>query len=155
MAWATDDEIKGVLRGILAKASVNDLPGRWTPVISQANLQGRVDIETTLIARGYTPSQVAAWTYCYTFHVRQSIYWALVMGAAMHPYEDRYIEKLDMRETLETVTLTEGNGIMTPGLLSTIAATGDLEWDSLGLNFAPTDTYTIGEGQRDIGDRSY
>lgn len=155
MAWATTDDIKGVLRGILAKASINDLPSRWTPIIDQASLQSKVDIETTLISRGYTPSQVQGWTYCATFHIRQAVYWALVFGAALHPYEDRFIEKLDMRETLETVTLTDGDDVLTPGLLGTIAQTGDLLWDGLGLNFAPEDQYTIKTGMRDIGEREY
>jgi len=153
--WAEDGDIKEMLRGILAKASVNTVSDRWTPIITQANLQGRSDIETILISRGFRPSQIQAWTYCSVFHIRQALYWCLTMGAALHPYEDRFIEKLNMEDRLETVTLTSGDDIMQPGLINVVANTGDMEWDGIGLNFAPEDEYTIREGQRDIGEREY
>jgi hypothetical protein len=155
MAWATDSEIKETLRGILAKASVTTMSDRWTPIITQASGQAQSDIETILISRGFRPSQVEAWTYCKTFHIRQSLYWCLVLGGALHPYEDRFIEKLNMEDRLETVTLTDGDDIMQPGLIGVVADAGDMDWDGLGLNFAPTDEYTIRHGQQDIGDREY
>lgn len=155
MAWATDSDIKEVLRGVLSKANATDLASRWTPIIEQANLQAKVDIETILIARGYRPSQIQAWTYCSTVHKRQATYWALVYSASLHSYEDRFIEKLDMRDMLETVTLTDGDEILTPGLLAAAAISGDLEWEGLGLNFAPENQDTIKDGMRDIGDREF
>lgn len=155
MAWATDAEIKEVLRGVLAKGTAAELPSRWTPIIEQANLQAKVDIETILIARGYRPSQISGWTYCATVHKRQATYWALVYSASLHSYDDRFIEKLDMRDMLETVTLTDGDEILQPGLLDAAASSGDLEWDGLQLNFAPENQDTIKDGMRDIGDREF
>lgn len=155
MAWATDAEIKAVLRGILAKANVATVSDRWTPILTQANTQARMDITTIMIARGYTPSQIVAWEFTNSFHVRQSLYWALVFGAALHPYEDRFIEKLDIREMLESVTVTDGDTIVPPALLGTIASVGDMEWDGLGLNFAPENEATIRLGMQDIGEREY
>lgn len=155
MAWAVADDVKTVLRGILAKASVSNLSDRWTPIIDQALLQAKSDILTLLVTRGYAPSQVVAWEYTFTFHVRQTIYWCLVFGASMHPYEDRFIEKLDIREMLLTVTLTSGDDLLAPNLLTNIASVGELDWDGLGLNFAPENEQTIREGARDIGCREY
>lgn len=155
MSWAADSDIKETLRGILAKASASDMAGRWTPIISQANLQAKLDIQTVLIARGYTPSQVEAWTGTFTFHVRQGVYWCLVLGASMHPYEDRFIEKLDIRDMLAEVTLTDGDNPLAPGLLDEIASAGELSWDGLRLNFAPENIQTIRDSDRDIGCREY
>lgn len=155
MAWAVAADVKEVLRGILAKASIATLSERWTPIVDQSLLQAKSDIMTILISRGYQPSQVTAWEFTFTFHVRQSVYWALVFGASLHPYEDRFIEKLDMREMLTSVTLTDGDDVLTPNLLNNIASVGDLEWDGLRLNFAPENEQTIRRGGRDIGCRDY
>lgn len=120
MPWITDAALKAKLLDVLQKAEV-DTSGAWDTIITDANLAAEWDIKQALSARGYTASQIAAWDGAAVYNTDLALFWALVKGGATKSYQPVFIEKLDRREELKTVTVTIGGVRVAPKESGTVA----------------------------------
>jgi hypothetical protein len=100
--FVTDDELKQRIADMM-KVPIGALPRSWDTIIVDANRAAYMDIRGALILREFAATQVDGWDRGAEFQKDLGLYWALVKGAGLHSYDDRYISRLDRRKDLETV----------------------------------------------------
>jgi hypothetical protein len=129
MAAATVDEVRQNIADSIGLSSLTELHPRWTRICQEAVDEALRDITGALAERGWSETQILAWTRLHPVHLMQSTYWAAVMGGGFHNFDDRWVNKLDQRETLKTMPLTDDGGIVAPGGPSATAIAGLLNTD--------------------------
>lgn len=106
MPFITDAVLKTHVAAVL-KFDESTLPAYWNNLIASANESAYLDIRGALIQRGYLANQVDVWPRGAEFNRDLGVFWALVKGAGLHNYDDKFIKLLDRREELKDV-LVEG-----------------------------------------------
>jgi hypothetical protein len=99
-----------------------ELQAWWTSIISDSNRAAYNDINTALLARGYTAAQIAAWDQGIDFQVDIGLWRALVKGGATKdwgPESKAYIDELDRRGELALAVITNGGVVVEPVLPAT------------------------------------
>jgi hypothetical protein len=129
MAVATVDEVRQSIADAIGLSSLTELHPRWTRLCQEALDEGLRDIIGLLAERGWSTTQVLAWDRLHAVHLMQATYWAAVLGGGFHNFDDRWVNKLDQRETLKTMPLTDDGGIIAPGGASATAIAGLLNTD--------------------------
>jgi hypothetical protein len=115
--FITDAELQAALEGVLMKPAGTLTSGPtglppWGVVITQANTQAYNDIVEKLTIRGYTQTQIAGWDYGVTYETMIGLYWCLYLGAALHNYDDKFVEKYRVyRDRLEDTLVIVGGTI--------------------------------------------
>lgn len=94
MAVVTTSQLTTSLKGLLLKDSSGTLVSGWTTIIADAVEIAYGELRAILVDRGYTTTQVDAWDDLLSFSRRLAIYYALSLGAGLHSYDDKFIEKL-------------------------------------------------------------
>lgn len=120
MPWITDEALKTKLLDLLQKAEV-DTSGAWDTIITDANLAAEWDIKQALSGRGFSASQIASWDGATVYNVDLALFWALVKGGVTKSYQPVFIEKLDRREELKTVTVTIGGVAVNPSAVASVS----------------------------------
>lgn len=103
--FLTDAELKTSVSAALKQASPANLPHVWDTHITDANFKAWQDIEGALLKRQFTKAQIAAWSQGPIIQKLQGLYWAFVLGAGLHPYDDRFIRQWDQREALKEIVV--------------------------------------------------
>lgn len=106
MPFITDDALKTRLAAVLKQSDPGDLADVWDGIISDANAAAYNSIVAHLAARGYTLAQIAAWDRRDEFNMDLGLYWALVKGAGIQAYDDRWVEKLNRLKELDEAIIT-------------------------------------------------
>lgn len=135
MAVVTTAQVTASLKGLLLKDSSGTLVSGWASIVADAVESAYADILTALVNRGYTQAQVDAWDALLAWSRRLAIYYALSMGAGLHSYDDKFIEKLkpDLK-FLDTAQISIGGVQATPDDEADMVLRDDLETED--------DTYT-------------
>lgn len=135
MAVVTTAQVTASLKGLLLKDSSGTLVSWWASIVADAVESAYADILTALVNRGYTQAQVDAWDALLAWSRRLAIYYALSMGAGLHSYDDKFIEKLkpDLK-FLDTAQISIGGVQATPDDEADMVLRDDLETED--------DTYT-------------
>lgn len=111
--WITSAILKQALANML-HLEVASLGKQWDQIVADSNQSAFLDIRGILIMRGYTAQQVMGWDRGPEFQRDIGLFWCLVKGAGLHPYDDRFIKQLDRREEIRKPGfLVEINGITT------------------------------------------
>ena len=93
--FQTDAQLQTQLEGVVkvpAGQLVDNTPA-WGPVITQANLAAWTRIEEVFYEKGYTPAQLLMWDNGAIYQQMIGVYFCLVLGAGLHNYDDKFIEK--------------------------------------------------------------
>lgn len=115
MAWITDEDLLQRLLDRLQKAEM-DTEGAWDTIITDANRWAHGEIVSALAGRGYTMSQINAWTQRQDYNVDLAIFWALTNAGTTKSWDQRFIDKLDRRKELMTVKVVGTDGeLVVPG----------------------------------------
>lgn len=72
----------------------------WTNILSQSHSWAYGIILQSLIAKGYTVAQIAAWDYGADWERNLTLWASLRRGAALQPVDDRLLGTLDVRKDL-------------------------------------------------------
>ncbi len=115
MAFTKDDQIMKRLAGLL-KQTVDGMEEYWGTIVTDSRTAAYNEILSRLLARGFTPAQIASWDRGPEFEKDIALYWCLVKGEAA-PTErpdDTLLEKLDRRDDLDDVLVTVGGILIDP-----------------------------------------
>jgi hypothetical protein len=113
--WITDADLKQALADLL-KYDVLDLNPSWDRLVPLANADAAGDINSILLAKGFTAAQIDQWDNRVTYNRDIALYHLLVKGAALAAYDQTTVDKLDRRKMLEESAALMINGaIVTPG----------------------------------------
>ena len=113
MAFINDSQLKDELHSTLGKAP-GEMSSKWDNIVRRSNVSAYQDIVSRLVARGFSKAQVDLWDRGAEFNVDIGLYWCLVKGGGLEAYDDKFINKLDRREELDTVLVTTSGVIVTP-----------------------------------------
>lgn len=113
MALLNKTEAKSALANVL-KTAVEDVPDYWDTIIADGIAFADGEIFSRLIARGYTSAQVNAWDHRKSYAKKLFLWSALVEGGGLAGFDDKFIERLDVRESLDTLTLAIGGEYVIP-----------------------------------------
>lgn len=121
-SFLTDAELKAAVADALKIQNSASLPSQWDSPIVDGNEMAYSDIVGALLDRGFTQAQIAAWGRGKIIQKLQGMYWAFVLGAALHSFDDRWVNKWDQRTYLKTIPVelpgSEGqNPAGEPGLI--------------------------------------
>lgn len=116
--WISDADLKSALADMLGKTSAS-LVGKWTDIVTAANVAAANDIAQRLLARGYSAAQIDAWDYRAVFNRDIGLFWALVKGGGLADYSDVGINKLDRRKELDTLAVLIGGAVALPAVDAT------------------------------------
>lgn len=143
MAYITDAELKTALAPILRKASAAEINPLWGNIVPDANVAAYNEIIGRLTDRGFTVAQIDSWARNDEFNRDIGLFWALVKGAGLDGYDDKWIERLDRREELDTVAVVIDDELVDPGDTSGSIGQGNL--DTSG------DIYSLDPEASDLG----
>lgn len=118
MSFQTDAALKTAVAGRL-KQSESDLPDYWDEIVSKANTAAYQEIVSRLTARGYSQAVINAWSRGNEFQHDIGLFWALVHGGGYSEADDRFINKLDRRNELDTVLVEIESRTVGRGKMST------------------------------------
>lgn len=122
MPFILDSDLTAAVASVLKLANPASLPASWAGPITEANAMAYSDILGALMDRGFTQAQIDGWNRGATIQRLQGLYWAFVIGAGIHNFDDRWANKWDQRTYLKTclVELAGGPGqfpAIDPGLV--------------------------------------
>lgn len=112
--WITNAKLR-ILFADAIKVEHTALPERYIEIVSDANTAAAADITSALTGRGYTSSQIDEWDRRVEFNKHLGLFWCFISGNVSSTYSDVMINKLDRRKELQTVQITIGGEIATPG----------------------------------------
>ncbi len=113
--FITDAQLKTKLASNLKVADETTLPAGWDGIITDSNSSAYQDIVSHLLNRGFTSVQINQWDRGAEFESDIGLFWCLVKGAGLHGNDPTFINKLDRRAELDTVSVTIGGEIVLPG----------------------------------------
>lgn len=83
------------------KVAVEDLDDAWGRIARDAEAAARAEVRGRLLARGCTAAQADGWDRLAEYARDIGLYFALVRGAGLHGYEDKWVARLDRRGELD------------------------------------------------------
>lgn len=112
MPFLTADELRQSIADSL-QTPIANLPARWGRHATRSVEDGKRDIIEIMTAKGYTLSQILDWPRLTSIHESQSKYWAFVHGGLPQNFDDRWVNKLDMRKEMrENLVITADGGVV-------------------------------------------
>lgn len=142
--FVSDQQVMQAIADALGK-DVSELEERWRRRATDANQGAYADIVSNLQLKGFSPDQIAAWTYGARFNLDLALRWALLRGGATEEANPPLFKALEKRqEELEGLfaLVTSGGLAQAPGggevggISSgkvTAADQSDPNWDRRGL----------------------
>jgi hypothetical protein len=113
LPFLTDAQLKTAIAKRFKTAEAN-LAAAWTDIAADANTAAYQAIVRALAARGFTQLEIDAWDHGAEFQRDIALYFAFVNGGIPQDYSDKFIDKLDRRAELATVTITEAGVVVEP-----------------------------------------
>jgi len=86
----------------------------WGNIITASNLSAYNSIVTNLQAQGFTPQQISLWDRGIEYNTDIGLYWCLIKGAALHSYDDKFMNRFDRRKELNPAVVTNGGLFVYP-----------------------------------------
>jgi hypothetical protein len=108
-AYLTDADIRTAVAATLG-VDADGLADKWAECIAEGHATAVGQLASFAAARGFTAGPPAAWAAGPGYERYQSVYWALVEGAGLFAYDDRWVEKLNRLKELQGVTITDSSG---------------------------------------------
>lgn len=138
--FITGPQLKQAIADMM-RVDILELDPLWDRIAAESATAAYNDIVSALSNRGYTAVEIDTWVRGAEFNRDIGLYWAFVKGAGLHSYDDKWIDKLDRREELESVYIT----IVTVGVDNFDVRSGQLVNDELpengGDRFSLDDTW--------------
>src|SRR5581483_10082860 len=114
--WITFAELKGELAARLRQPP-QTLDPSWDPIVARAITRGTSDVLNGISNRGFTDAQIDAADDIRQWAADQAMYWCLVGGQGLHPFEMPFIESFDHREEFKAlVNIRIGGKAVAPGV---------------------------------------
>src|ERR1700688_1921836 len=114
MSFLAASDLQTLIEGELkvpANSLVTTVPA-WGPVIAQANTEAYADIQQAFLSRGFSAAQLVGWDNGATYQGKIGVYKALCMGAGLHGYDDKFIDRYKPPDGfLDDVLLVRGGTI--------------------------------------------
>lgn len=134
MSFNTTSQLKARVAAQLKKAST-ELADYWDTIVEDALNAAYNEIVTVLSSRGYSSAQIADWDRGGEFEKDIGLFWALTKGAGLTGEDDRWINKLDRRKELETVSVTIDGEVVDPATAGDIGTGSmDTSWQTFTWN---------------------
>ncbi len=113
--YISDADLKDAVAAALGTSAAS-LPSLWDDIIPGANASATNDIASTLIGKGYSSSDVAAWDQVRSFAADLGVFWALTRGAGLGGYSAPQLKTLDRREELKLMAfiIIDGEPVAAP-----------------------------------------
>lgn len=126
--FITPTQLLSAVASRLKVAGPGSLPDFWTDIVDQATNGSYQEIVGALLARGFSPAQIAAWDRGAEFQLSHGTYLALLNGGALEALDPRMLALLDKTAALKDVQVFTGGvwvnpqGASGPGLVGTGSA---------------------------------
>jgi hypothetical protein len=109
--YLTDDEIKASLAAMLQIAvGASGLTPSWESIVPEAHDTGWKEVRAKLLGMYYSVAQLDTWSQRQEYERDQSLYWALVKGAADRVELFPYIDRLNRLGELDVLVLIDDDG---------------------------------------------
>lgn len=105
--FITDAQLLARLLGALQKAEL-DTSGVWDQLVTDANQFAYTDIVQALTSRGFSAAQIASWDDGPQNNLILGVWWALTTAGSTKNYDQKFIDKFDIRPALKTQPLLIG-----------------------------------------------
>lgn len=104
MSFVTDLELSGAVADRLKLGGISSLqPYLTNTIIPQANQSAYQEILGSLLARGFTKSEVDAWDRGEEFQLAIGLFFALMNSGSYQGYDQETLQCLDRRKELKSV----------------------------------------------------
>lgn len=124
--WTTDDVILQAVADVL-NVAVSALNPRWIGLVNEANAKAYRDIRSIQLSRGFTDTQLQTWAGGATTQKMLALYWAFVLGGGLHPYDDTWVKKWDVRQDLLKGMIEDPSGTVAEPPAGGVIAGGRLD----------------------------
>ena len=112
--YTTDEIIVQDIADAL-RVNIQNLPAWWQGVISRCHVSAYQDIYGRLLARGYTPAQIAGWDRGEEFERAISLYFAFTTPQAIGTIDQEALRVFDRRKEVDHVLVSVKGVWLTPG----------------------------------------
>ena len=84
----------------------------WSQIITQANSDAYALIQEKLLERGFTLTKIQSWDFGTNYQTEIGVYKALIKGAGLHGYDDKFINQYKgTTDRLEDVLIVSNGAI--------------------------------------------
>src|SRR5262245_1017408 len=139
MPFISDAQLKIAVTAMLQTQEAR-LDTNWDEIVAGSNSAAYQEIVSKLAERGFSKAQIDAWPRGAEFQRHIGLFWSLTNGAGLHGYDDKFINKFDRRAELETVPITDANGVL-------VEPEGG--GDTVGFGIMSTQRERVGLGDQD------
>jgi hypothetical protein len=135
MSWPTEPNLRARLADLLSQLDAS-LPPKWSSIITDSLAAAAGDVKASLLARGYTISQIDNWDRLDEFVIDIGLFWCLTKGGMLGNYSDLFIQKIDRRKELLTAPLLNNGALVnpSPNNANSPVASGRLSEDGYRFN---------------------
>lgn len=128
MAWVTTTEIITAAKSVVGIGSSQPHPTHWNELLTASLVQSKGAIRRALAARGFSPTQLAAWDDLWDYHRRIALCNFFREGGIAKAYDSIHLgEYCKAFGELATVNVTADGVLVEPELGGGQCTTGEFD----------------------------